>query len=113
MVDRKIAATTSDSLPDIKLDLDRDRLREIVEEAMRMIHEYIQCDYRYTKQEVIEQYERIIATGKISVPFFLKVGCTKIPDMELRVDPKRRKVLAKSSFKKKVGQLNHLLRSLG
>lgn len=112
-MEQKRYKTTSEMLPDIKLDLDRDRLKEIVQESLRMIREYIESDYIYTDEQIMDQFNRIISTGKISVPFYLKIGCKKIPDMELRVDPRRRKVLAKSTFRKKVGQLNHLLRSLG
>ena len=96
----------------IQLDIDRDRLREIVEEALRMIYEYLEGEYVYTKEDVMKELELFLENGQISTQFFLKIGSKKIPDMLLRVDPRRKKVLGISKFKKKIAQINYFLRIL-
>jgi len=96
----------------IQLDIDKDRLREIVEEALRMIYEYVEGDFIYTKEDVLKELELFLESGQISTQFFLRIGSSKIPDMQLRVDPRRRKVLGISKFKKKIAQINHFLRIL-
>jgi hypothetical protein len=102
----------SDFTPKIQLDLDRSRIREIVDEALRMTEEYM-GDYSRPKEDIFQDLNKIIDSGMISTMFFLRVGCSKIPDLQFRIDPRRRKILGISKFKKKAAQLNHLLRSLG
>ena len=57
-------------------------------------------------------FELFLENGQISTQFFLKIGSKKIPDMLLRVDPRRKKVLGISKFKKKIAQINYFLRIL-
>lgn len=98
--------------PKPQVDIDKDRIRDIVEEAIRMIHEYLGGEFKYTKSDILEALEKILSTEKITTQFFLNIGSLKIPDLVLRVDPIKRKVLCKSSFRKKVGKLNHFMRIL-
>jgi hypothetical protein len=97
----------------IDLDIDKDRLREIVEEALRMIHEYLGGEYVLTKEDVLKELDLFLSNGQISTQFFLKVGSKKIMDLLIRVDPRRRKVLCISRFKKRAAELNYFLRILG
>jgi hypothetical protein len=54
-----------------------------------------------------------LSNGQISTMFFLRLGCKKIPDLRLRVDPRRRKVLCTSGHKDKAAKINYFLRILG
>jgi hypothetical protein len=96
----------------IDLDIDKDRLREIVGEALRMIYEYLGGDYVLTKEDVLKELELFLSNGQISTQFFLKVGSKKLMDLRIRVDPRRRKVLCVSRFKKRAAELNYFLRIL-
>lgn len=96
----------------IEIDIDKDRLREIVSEALRMIYEYLGGEYTLTREEVLAELEGYIGIDRISTEFFLHIGSKSIPDMKMRVDPRRRKVFLKSSFKKKVAKLNHFVKLL-
>lgn len=98
--------------PDINVDLDKDRVREIVGEALRMIREHLGEELYVTDEEVLDKVEGIISTNKISCQFYISIGSRKIPDLELRVDPVRKEVLCKSSFRKKVAKINRFLRIL-
>jgi hypothetical protein len=97
----------------INLDIDKERIREIVEEALRMIYEYVGGDYTITKEDVMKELELFLSSGQISTKFFLRLGCKKIPDLHLRIDPRRRKVLCTSVFKDKAAKINYFLRILG
>ncbi len=70
-------------------------------------------DHTRTKEEVLVDLNKFLDNGMISTMFVLKVGCEKIPDLQFRIDPRRRKILGLSRFKKKIASLNHLLRTLG
>lgn len=96
----------------IKLDLDRDRIKAIVEEALRMIYEYVGGDFLISKDEIMDRVSTILENGMVSSQFFLKLGSTKIPDLELRVDPIKKKVLCKSTFRKRVTEINYFMRIL-
>ncbi|MBD3261278.1 MAG: hypothetical protein GF334_06270 [Candidatus Altiarchaeales archaeon] len=98
---------------ELYVDIDRDRIREIVSEALRMIHEYVGGDFILSREEVMEKLEVILKNKRIgSMQFFLPLGSHKIPDMQLRVDPRRKEVLCKSGFKRKVIKINRFLRAL-
>jgi len=98
--------------PEIRVDVDKDRIKEIVSEALRMIHEYYEDDYQRTREDILLELNTILDTNKVTTQFFLHVGSLKIPDLKLRVDPRRKKVLCKSTFKKKVAKINHFMRIL-
>jgi hypothetical protein len=101
-----------DKLPIISVDIDKDRIREIVAEALRMMREYLQEDFGRTDAQVLADLEMIIGSNKVSTYFFLSIGSTKIPDLVLRVDPVRKEVLCKSAFRKKVARVNHFIKAL-
>ena len=96
----------------ISVDIDKDRIREIINEALRMIHEYLGGEFKRSKKQVVEQANSILNSNRVTTQFLLELGSEKIPDLVLRIDPIRKKVLCKSSFKKKVAKINHFMRLL-
>lgn len=103
----------SEETKKIKLDLDRDRIREIVSEAVRMIHEYLGGEFTRTSEDIMKQVEGLLSTDRIATVFCINMGSLKIPTLELRVDPLKKRVLCKSAFKKKTANINHFMRILG
>lgn len=99
-------------MPKISVDINKDRIREIVAEALRMIREYLQEDLGRTDEQMLAVLEDILVSNKVASWFFLSIDSKKIPDLMLRVDPKRREVLCKSAFKKKVADINHMISAL-
>lgn len=97
---------------EIRVDIDRDRIREISEEAFRMIFEYLDAQFYCKKEDLIDKVGNILDNERIATTFFIPVGNSKIPDLVLRVNPLKREVLCKSAFKKKVAKLNHFIRIL-
>lgn len=93
----------------IAVDIDKDRIREIVSEALRMIYENLGGKFHKRKELIMNELEVILSSNKVSTCFFLTIGSERIPDLVLRVDPRRKEVLCKSAFKKKVAKLNHLV----
>ena len=99
-------------LPPIQVDINKDRIREIASESVRMIHEYLGGEFLYTKDQIMDQVENILKSGRITTQFFLNIGSTAIPDLQLRIDPVRKKALCKSSFRRKVAKLNRFIKIL-
>jgi len=96
----------------IQVDLDLDRIKTIILEAMRMIHEYLGGEFGRTDEEVLEHVMKVLRTGKVTTKQFVTLGSRKIPDLTLRVDPVRREVLCQSALKKRAAELNHFLSTL-
>jgi len=95
----------------IKVDIDQDRIRESVVEVIRIINEY----YGYNcidQSKVLHQLDSIIRSGRISVMFFLDMQNEKIPDLQMSVEPRRKRFLLRSKRKKRIKPLNHFVRVL-
>lgn len=102
-----------DELPPICVDIDKDRIREIVTEALRMMHEYLEEEtFGRPDNLILDQLNAVINSNKVTTYFFLSIGSRSMPDLTLRVDPVRKEVLCKSGFKKKVAKLNHFIKAL-
>jgi hypothetical protein len=96
----------------ITLDIDKERIREIVEESLRIIKEYSGGILLVPEERVLEKLNKLLDANAISTEFYLLIPLDKIPDLRLRVNPRRRKLLCKSSFKKKVAKLNRFIKIL-
>jgi hypothetical protein len=95
----------------IKVDIDCDRIRESVVEIVRAINEFYGKDY-IDRSKVLNQLGMILKSGRVSVMFFLDLQNEKIPDLQLSVEPRRKRFLLRSSFKKRIKPLNHFVRVL-
>jgi hypothetical protein len=96
----------------ISLDLNRERIREITAEAYDHIITALDTKINKTKVSLLSELETILASNRVSVPVFFKLGVESAPDMVLRVDLRRREVFAMSSFKKKQAKVNQYLKTL-
>jgi hypothetical protein len=94
------------------VDIDVDRIQDIVAEALRLVEEYLGEPLDRDIGQILEELNSILKYRKVSSYFFLSLGNKRIPDLSLRVDVRRRKVLCKSSFRKKVAKLNHYIKFL-
>lgn len=95
----------------IKVDINVDRIRESVEEIIRIINEYYHEEI-VDRQKVIDQLNLILNSGKISVMFFLNMQNRKIPDLRMSVDPRKKKFLLRSREKFMIKSLNKFIRTL-
>lgn len=96
----------------IEMDVNKDRLREIVSEALRMLQDHILVEFNRPVEEIKKELDVILNSDRVSVQFFLDVGNKKIPDLRLRVDPRRRKVLCTSKYKDRLKDVNYFMRIL-
>lgn len=103
---------TSDRGVIIEIDLDHQRIKELVSEALRIIYEFIDGEYIYTREDILGKLDRLLSINRISVPFVLSVGSKKIPDLELKVEPRRKRLICKTRFRKKIAAVNQILRTM-
>lgn len=96
----------------IRVDIDKDRIRDIVKESLRIIEDYTGSTMLRTDEQILGDLEKILTTNRISTMFYIRVPIDSMSDLKLRVDPRKKKILGVSSFKKKVSKLNRFLRIL-
>lgn len=94
------------------VDIDSDRIREIVSEALRLIEEYFQEPLDRDTEDILRELDLILKSHQVSTYIFFTLSNKRIPDLSLRVDIRKKKVLCKSSFRKKVAKLNHFIKFL-
>ena len=98
---------------EINMDLDSQRLLEIMDAASDFIQEYLQADFSKTKEELIEEVRKILESNRISVIFHVEYFNTKMNDLVFRIDPKRKRVSVVSPrFKRKRAAINGVLRAM-
>lgn len=98
-------------MKEIKVDIDRDRIREITVEALRMIREYAGQPPQ-SDEEILKILDLNLANGKVASQVFLQVPVERMPDLVLRVDLRRKEVLCQSRYKKRLYEINHFMRIL-
>jgi len=94
-----------------RLDIDRDRIREVVSEAYRIACEFVDGGFSRTKEQVMEETEKQLACGLAAAIFRVPLGSARYPDMVLRVDPRRKEVALVSLYRKATGKVNRILRT--
>jgi hypothetical protein len=101
----------------INVDIDCESIRASVVEIVRSINEYFYSDCKnqncIDRDKVLNQLGMILKSGRISVPFFLDIQNIKFSDLQLYVDPRRKKYLLKSKkFKNRLKPLNYFVRAM-
>ena len=97
--------------PELVLFLDKERIREVVSESLRVIEEFVYVEV--DKDAVFTQLDKVLSNGRVSTKFFLQIANNVLPDLKLRIDPIRRRVLCVSSEKRSlIVSINHVLKVL-
>jgi hypothetical protein len=96
----------------IVLDIDNERLREIFSEALRIIKEYSGGVFTVPEESMTNKLDKVLESNLISTEFIINTPTDKIPDLRIRVSPRKKELLCKSSFKKKVARINRFIKVL-
>ena len=95
----------------IKVDIEYDRLLEIVEESLRVFIDFYGEETGLDRDGIINQFKRILDSGMVSVMFMVPAPNKVLPDLKLRLDPRRRSALFLSGYKKKLAPLNQVIKN--
>ena len=97
----------------IAIDMDRERIREIVGISYDFVSEFLGTPLNRTREQIMETLESILSSNRVSTTFCLDFSNKRMDDLQLRVDPRRREVLGLTiRFPTKKNQLNSFLRNL-
>jgi len=102
-----------DDKSEIYFDLDRERLREITRHSLDYFSEFTGYELHKKADDIMTEFEDIIASNRVAEHVFLDMSSDWCPDMQLRVDLRRRKVLSISNkWPRRKNQINSFLRTL-
>jgi hypothetical protein len=97
----------------IRIDLDTDRIKEIVDLSYDFVQDFLGVELNKTKEQIMSDLQRVLDSHRVTTQFTLDFSSVKMDDFQLRVDPRRREVLGITKrFKKKKNQINAFLRNL-
>jgi len=99
-------------VPEIYLDLNRERIRTVLEEAYKVSEDILGVTFNISKQEFVSKIEPFLASNRVSIPVQLSLPCRLYPNMIIELDMRRQKVIARNLNKKPRILLNRYITKL-
>lgn len=109
-----MANVKRDGTEGIIIDLDADRIRDIVDVAYTFCTEFLQIpSLNRGREDIMGELNAVLGSHRVSLPFFLDFSSKRMNDFQLRVDPRRKEVLGISKrFPTLKNGINAFLRNL-
>ena len=102
--------------PGIYLDLDRQRIRDVLSETYRIAAEVLETEFNITSEEFASKIEPFLGSNRVSLPVFINLPSRLYPDLKIEVNLRRQKVFARIPARKgnhpKQVLLNHHIKVL-
>lgn len=97
----------------IVLDIDRNRIRVILEQAYVICADSLGTDFDISERDFVAQIEPYLQSNRVvSVPVYLPLPSKRYPGMKIRVNIQKKQVFVLVHPKSKQAFLNHMLRML-
>lgn len=97
---------------DIYLDIDRQRIREIIAEAYNICKLTLGADFGISQEDFVKKIDPYLDSNRITVPVTLNLPSRKCSDLRLEVDFRKKSIFARTYMKPKQVLLNRYLTSL-
>jgi hypothetical protein len=94
------------------LDLDRNRIRTILQEAYIISKDFLGVDFSITADEFVSKINPYLDSNRVTIPVSLELPCKKFPGMRIEVDFRKKSVFARVHPPSKQANLNHMLKAL-
>ena len=102
----------SDESYKIELDLDRDRIKSILFEVYNVCIDILGVKFFITAEEFVSKISPFLNSNRVSIPVLLNLPCSKYPELNIEVDIRKKKVIARMANKKLRILLNRYLTKL-
>jgi len=96
----------------IELDLDRNRIKTILEETYKEISNLLKIQFNISSSDFVSKIMPYLESNRVSIPVFLDLPSDDFPEMKIEVNLRRKKVFARMRSKKKQALVNHYLNGL-
>lgn len=96
----------------IVLDLDKTRIKDILEEAYRGCSDLLGTDFDITPEEFSSKIDVFLDSNRVTIPVTLPLPSRKFPDLRIEVDLRRKKVFGRLRSKSKQALVNRYLKNL-
>ena len=99
-------------MPEIYLDLNRDRIRSVLSETYRICAEQLNVEFKETLEGFTSRVEPYLESNRVSIPVRIPLPSRSFPELIIEVDLRRQKVFARMGSRKRQARLNHYLKLL-
>lgn len=82
-------------MPDIFLDLDRNRIKTVLTETYRQCQDILGTEMDIPEDVFISKVNPYLDSNRISTPVLLDLPCRQYPGLAIEVDLRRQKVFAR------------------
>jgi len=96
----------------IVLDLDRTRIKDILEEAYRGCSDLLSTDFEMSAEDFSSRIDIFLDSNRVTIPVTLSLPSRKYPDLRIEVDLRRKKVFGRLTSRSKQALINRFLKSL-
>ncbi len=100
-----------DTIGQFNLPMDNARLNDVVSLAYDFIVDY--CGEVFKQKDfVLAELNKVLASGRVSVPIQIPIGTRHAPDLRLEVDLRKKKVISRTCMTKIQQGINKGLRGI-
>ncbi len=96
----------------IRLDLDRNRIKEVVREAYEFCALNLNTEFNLTADEFVSKIDPYLDSNRVSTMVQINLPSRKYPELLLEIDLRRRSLIARMSNRDTRIKLNRFLTEL-
>jgi len=102
-----------DEIYRIKLDIDRDRIKTILQETYNICKDVLEVDFKITADIFVSNIDKYLNSNRVaSVPVSLNLPSQKYPELVIEVNFQKKSIIARMLNRKKRILLNRYLTKL-
>jgi hypothetical protein len=102
----------NDESPKIELDLDRQRIKDVLGAAYDHCRDTLEAEFFYSKEIFVSKIDVYLDSNRVAIPVTLPLPSKKFPELLIEVNLRRKKVFARMANKNKQANLNYYLNIL-
>jgi len=99
-------------MDEIYLDLDRGRIKDVLEETYRVCCEILKVDFYLTSEEFVSKISPFLDCNRVSTVVPLNLPSHRYPELKIEVNLRKKSVIARMFDPKKRIHLNRILTNL-
>ena len=102
----------SDEIYSIELDIDRDRIKTILQECYRICEDTLGVKFLIDSDKFVSKINVYLKSNRVAVPVYISLPSKKYPELTVEVDIRNRKLIARMGNRKMRILLNRYLTKL-
>ncbi len=96
----------------IELDLDRDRIKTVLETTYKTCVDMLGIKFNISVEDFVSQVNKYIDSNRVTIPVTIFLPSDKYPDLRIEVNLRKKSVIARMKNRKKRIFINRFLTKL-